>query len=294
MKSPRLSVLIPVYRDWGRLRDCLAALAGQTWPADDFEIIAVNNDPAPPPPDFVLPSGVTLLHEPRGHSYAARNAGLAVSRGAVLAFTDADCRPEPDWLAEGWAALQGEAELAGGRITTFIERPGLVAEYDRLFAFPQEHYVRKGSSVTANLFVKRAVFDQVGPFNAAMQSSGDFEFCRRAGQAGFRLVYAPRAVVQHPARDRLALLLRKNRRVAGGWRRREFEITGRSRGGLWWTVLTVMLRPRPRYWWRLAAGTERTAGMPLAKRLGVMALVILLYYHFALSVLRAPPAKDQH
>lgn len=291
---PRISVLIPVYRDWDRLRDCLAALAVQSWPPDDFEIIAVNNDQAPPPAGFVLPAGVTLLHEPHGHSYAARNAGLAVARGEVLAFTDADCRPEPDWLAEGWAALQGEAALAGGRITTFIERPGLVAEYDRLFAFPQEHYVRKGSSVTANLFVKRTVFDKMGPFNAAMQSGGDFEFCRRAVAGGFQLQYAPTAVVKHPARDSLKLLLRKNRRVASGFRRREFELQGRGLGAVLSHLLRISLPPRPRYWWRLASGHDRTAGLPLPRRLATAALAALLQYHFALSMLRAPAGKDQH
>ena len=293
MSTPRISVLIPVYRDWDRLRDCLDALAAQTWPAEDFEIIAINNDHGPAPAGFERP-GLTLLQEPRGHSYAARNAGLAVARGQVLAFTDADCRPEPGWLAAGWAALQGEAELVGGRVGIFIERPGLLAEYDRLFAFPQERYVSQGTSVTANLFVKREVFERIGPFNGEMQSSGDFELCRRAGRAGFRLVYAAEAAVQHPARDELGALLRKNRRVAGGFRRREFELAGRSRAELWRTVLFTMLRPRPRYWWRLAAGSERTGDLPLSRRLGVMAVVILLYYHFAFSVLRAAPAKDQH
>lgn len=292
--APRISVLIPVYRDWGRLTLCLEALARQTWPAEDFEIIAINNDHRPPPAEFRLPAGVTLLQEPRGHSYAARNAGLALARGEVLAFTDADCQPSPDWLAAGWAALQdSDAGLVGGRIGILIEQPGLVADYDSVFAFPQERYVSQGTSVTANLFVRRRVFESVGPFNADLQSSGDFELCRRAGEGGHRLIYSADALVLHPARESLDALLRKNRRVAGGFRRREFELRGR---GTWEVVkdLRVMLRPRPRYWWRMLAGREKTGHLPVSRRAGVVAICILLYYHFALSVLRKPPAKDQH
>lgn len=291
---PRISVLIPVYRDWPRLRLCLEALARQTWPREDFEIIAINNDVAPPPADFALPPGVRLLHEPRGHSYAARNAGLALARGEVLAFTDADCQPEPDWLAAGWAALQPEdVHLVGGRIGILIEQPGLVADYDRVFAFPQERYVSQGTSVTANLLVKRAVFEAIGPFNADLQSSGDFELCRRAGQAGYRLVYSAEAAVLHPARESVSALLRKNRRVAGGFRRREFELLGRGEREIW-RNLPTMLRPRPRYWWRMLVGTDKTQNLPPLRRPGVVALSILLYYHFAISVLRKPPTKDQH
>jgi cellulose synthase/poly-beta-1,6-N-acetylglucosamine synthase-like glycosyltransferase len=55
--APRLSVIIPVYRDWDDLRRCLAALAQQTWPAGDFEILVVNNDTQPAPGDLVAQIG---------------------------------------------------------------------------------------------------------------------------------------------------------------------------------------------------------------------------------------------
>ena len=102
--APRISVIIPVYRDWDDLRRCLAALTQQSWSESDFEILVVNNDTQPAPDDLVAPN-LRLLQEPQGHSYAARNAGVAAARGELLAFTDADCQPAPDWLAAGWAAL---------------------------------------------------------------------------------------------------------------------------------------------------------------------------------------------
>ncbi len=291
-RVPRISVLIPVYRDWEPLRQCLAALAAQNWPAEDFEVIAINNDVAPPPAGFEQ-RGVILLHAPEGHSYSARNAGLAVARGAVLAFTDADCRPDAGWLAAGWAALQQPgAALAGGRIRIAVEARNLATDFDQSFAFRQAESVRAGSSVTANLFVKRDVFDAVGGFNGAMQSGGDFEFCRRARQQGFMLVYADDAVVWHPARDSLAALFRKNRRVAGGLRR-DFELQGLGAAAPW-RFVARQLRPRLRYWYRLLTGREKTEVLPAFRRPAVVALQVLLHYHFAWSMLRAPPRKDQH
>jgi len=291
---PRISVLIPVYRDWDRLRLCLDALALQDWPSQDFEVIAINNDSAPPPAGFAHPRLDTLLHEPRGHSYAARNAGLTRARGAVLAFTDADCLPDAGWLTAGWAALQAPgADLAGGRIRMQVTRRNVATDFDEAFAFRQAEYVQSGTSVTANLFVQRAVFDQAGPFNGEMQSSGDFEFCRRAVAAGFGLVYAERAVVWHPARDSLGALFRKNRRVAGGFRRREFDLQGRGLPARL-RFFAGMLKPRVRLWSRLLLGQEKTESLPPLRRPALVGLHLLLHYHFAWSVLRAPPGKDQH
>lgn len=291
--KPRISVLIPVYRDWVGLDLCLAALAAQTWPADDFEVLAVSNE-AEPPPTLSRP-GMRLLHEPRGHSYAARNAGLAAARGEVLAFTDADCRPEPQWLAAGWAALQEDtsASLAGGNIRVTAMRRNIATDYDQCFAFKQAETVPNGGSVTANLFVRRAVFDAIGPFNATLQSGGDFELCKRAKQSGFKIVYAENAVVQHPARDSLKALFRKNRRVAGGFRRREFDLLGKGFGARLRFTLP-MLKPPLRFWLRLLLGQVRTNVLPAWRRPAVVLVKICMHYHFAFSVLLPPPSKDQH
>lgn len=291
--TPRLSVVIPVYRDWVALDRCLDALALQTWPAEDFEVLVISNEAAPPP-DLQRP-GVHVLHQPQGHSYAARNAGIAAARGTVLAFTDADCQPDADWLATGWAALHAveDAALAGGRVQVVAAEQTLATDFDRTFAFQQAEYVASGRAVTANLFVRRAVIDTVGLFDASLQSSGDFEFCARAVRAGFKLVYAADAVVIHPARDSLAALFRKNRRVAGGFRRREFDLAAKGRAArLGWAAKAA--KPRLRYWWRLLGGREKTGALPTLRRPAVLALHILMHYHFVLSVLRAPPGKDQH
>lgn len=289
--APRLSVIVPVYRDWDRLRLCLAALAQQSLPSGDFEIVVVNNEDSEPPADLRAPK-LKLLKESRGHSYAARNAGLAAARGTVLAFTDADCEPEPGWLEAGWAALQGEAALAGGRIEVSGDATTLAADYDRVFAFPQETNARVGRSVTANLFVRRAVAVSLRGFDDSLQSGGDFEFCRRAKQAGHMLVYAPEAVVRHPPRNSLGALLRKNHRTAGGILL-ELGVQNQAPLHRAW-ALKFLFYPRPRHWWRLLSGRQPLRNVKLRRRVPLLALHILLQYHFAVSTLRRPPGKDRH
>ena len=101
-----VSVIIPVYNDAERLKLCLDALARQTYPGDRYEVIVVDNG-SQQDPELVTSryEQVTLAHEACRGSYAARNTGLALARGDVLAFTNSDCIPAADWIEHGVARL---------------------------------------------------------------------------------------------------------------------------------------------------------------------------------------------
>ena len=95
-KLALLPRLLPVYAE------LLAALAAQSF--RDFEILLVDNAPEEPRPPLALPGAARILPCAEPGSYAARNLGTAAARGRILAFTDADCRPDPGWLAAFAAA----------------------------------------------------------------------------------------------------------------------------------------------------------------------------------------------
>jgi glycosyltransferase involved in cell wall biosynthesis len=211
----RVAVVVPVHDDAVRLARCLAALAAQTHRAE--EVLVVDDGSREP---VRAPDGVRVLRAgatSRG-SYAARNAGVAATRADVVAFTDADCLPAPDWLERGLAALDGADRVAGPvEVVPRGRRPGAVELYDARTAFPQEHFVRAwGFGATANLLVRRAVLDAVGPFDVRLRSGGDADWGQRATAAGFGLRYAPDVVVRHPARATLAELAEKTVRTARG------------------------------------------------------------------------------
>src|ERR1700744_2418554 len=99
----KVSIIIPHYNDPLALDHCLAALQRQSFPMADREIIvAANGSPQGEAAIRKLIAGrahlVTVLQKGAG---PARNGGVAASSGEILAFTDADCQPEPQWLENG-------------------------------------------------------------------------------------------------------------------------------------------------------------------------------------------------
>jgi GT2 family glycosyltransferase len=223
VNTPLVSVVIPVWNDAARLAACLNALEGQSYAAERIEILVVDNGSDDDIAALLRRwPRIRLLKEERVGSYASRNRGVSASSGEVLAFTDADCVPLPDWIAEGVACLQRTPNcgLVGGRLepcTPQRGRPSLAELYDRTFNLRQAFYVsRLQFAATANLFAWRHVFDRTGGFSNELFSGGDVEWGRRVRAHGYELVYCDAAGVRHAGRSSWDEVLRKERRSAGG------------------------------------------------------------------------------
>jgi hypothetical protein len=175
-RLPLVSVIVPVYNDADRLRTCLHALAQQTYPDSRLEIIVVDNGSTDGSATVAARfPRVRVESEPTVGSYAARNRGIGVATGEVLAFTDADCIPTRDWVAEGVAHLARvpRCGLVAGRIHIYPregDRPTTVELYESLFDFDQHRFVEHGRfGVTANLFTYAAVVREVGSFDPSLR-----------------------------------------------------------------------------------------------------------------------------
>lgn len=219
---PMVSVIVPVFNDSGRLRLCLQALRDQTYPADRFEVLVVDNGSSDPPRSLVESFGYTFLSEAAVGSYAARNHGLASASGQIIAFTDADCIAWPQWLAEGVEQLLAHPEVGQvtGRVDVFPadpDRPTAAELYEMVCAFPIRRYVQEqNKTATCNLLTRRSVFEAVGPFDATLKSGGDGAWTHRAATRGYPILYADAVAIRHPARRTIGQVLRKTRRLAGG------------------------------------------------------------------------------
>ena len=220
MTAPAVTVVVPVRDGAHLLPGCLDALAAQVG-APPFEVVVVDNGSTDGTGDVARAHPVVsrVVDAPTPGSYAARNAGIAAVHAPVLAFTDADCRPDPSWLRAGMDAL-ADADVAGGDVRAAVSpRPTTWERYDRALYLDQGRAVRdEGYAATANVFVRREVFDRVGLFDASLTSSGDLEWGQRATAAGARLVHAPSAVVEHLPRRTARETWRLNRRLGAGWR----------------------------------------------------------------------------
>lgn len=217
LDAPDVSVIIPVRDDPEGLETCLRALRAQTLDVSRFEVIVVDNASEPPVGAI---EGVTVVREERPGSYAARNHGIAIARAPVLAFTDGDCSPRPEWLEAGLDRLRREPEagVVAGRIEVIAAEDPTAAEWWELRnGFRQDLYVeRRGYGATANLFVRREVVAEIGHFIPLLRSSGDLEFGMRATSRGRLVVYEADAVVEHPTRPSWGEMFRKRRRVMAG------------------------------------------------------------------------------
>jgi glycosyltransferase involved in cell wall biosynthesis len=214
--QPEVSIVIPHYNDLTGLDRCLAALGQQTTRMNNVEIIVADNMS---PAGYEAVSAIVrgraqlIIASERGAG-PARNAGVAASRAPILAFTDSDCVPEPQWLASGLAALS-QHDVVGGRVKVLVDhaRPlHPVEAFEAVFAFDNRNYIeRKGFTGAGNMFCSRAVFDATGPFRVGM--SEDLEWSHRARAAGFTLGYSEAAAVGHPARENWEQLVRKWARI---------------------------------------------------------------------------------
>lgn len=207
--SPRVSVIIPVYNGAHEIGRCLDAVLAQK-SFDDHEVVVVDNGSTDGTADIVAKRPVRLVREDEtAGSYAARNRGIEASRGEILAFTDADCAPAPDWLARLVPLFDDpQLHVAGGEIVpgpadnevaAYLSARGFLSHRFSM-AHPYRPYLQ-----TANVLYRRRVFDAVGPFRGDLLSGGDADMCWRAQEAGLGPVrFEPEARVLHHHRTDVA------------------------------------------------------------------------------------------
>ena len=223
LSIPFVSVIIPVFNNSEALKKCLEALENQTLSKSLYEVIVVDNGSDEDIKAVVSQFGQAFAtYESRPGSYVARNKGISLAKGEVIAFTDSDCIPAQDWIERGVAHLLRvpECGLVAGKIELFFknpDQPTAVELHQSVQAFDQKRYVEQWRfGATANLFTFRSVIDNVGSFDETLKSSGDLEWGQRVSLTGYKQVYSHETCVAHPARNSLAQLSRKMVRVTGG------------------------------------------------------------------------------
>lgn len=206
-----VSIVVPVRNNRDGVREVVRCLANQTLRRDRFDIVIGDDGSAPGSLDgFETPDGwIRVVSGPPQTSYAARNRAAGATSATVLAFCDSDCLPEPDWLEEGLIALEDADVVAGEVLFVAPPEPTVWSLLTIDMFLDQERNVLLSQAVTANLLVRRELFDELGGFDPTLPSGGDYDFVGRAVEQGARLKYAPRATVRHPTIDQRTMFLRK-------------------------------------------------------------------------------------
>lgn len=236
-----VSIICPIYNALPYLDRLLSSLHQQDY-AGACEVLIVDNRSTDGSAAFCQDAGFSVL--PCTHvasSYAARNVGIRAARGEVLAFIDADCAADRDWLRRGVAHLTDTgADFVAGNVLFEFKRPDSSWELlEAALHMDNRALAVSGRAVTANLFVRRALFDRVGLYREDQVSGEDVAWSRRAVDGGATLSYCPDAVVYHPTRDARESIRKAVRVGRGMWAHKQ----GAYGLGVLKRVLRVVIPP---------------------------------------------------
>lgn len=273
MSDLAVSVIVPCHEAARTLPQLLEALRAQTLGSDRFEVLLAGSG-------LSGQDGARVV-ETRGDSGPAlkRNLAAAQARAPVLAFTDADCVPEPDWLERGLAAFSPGVGVVQGRT---LPPPGQEpAPLTHWIVVAEDH----GLYETCNIFYSRPLFDSLGGFSErfyerfGLPFGEDADLGWRARRAGAGVHFEAAALVRHPVTP---IDLRAHLRAQ--WLGRGFPQLARDLPELREAFLyrRVFLSPRSA---RFAAAV---AGLALARRFPPALLLVLPYAR----LLRREPRPD--
>lgn len=216
---PGVSIIVPVYNNQGCIAALIESLLEQDYPKQLLEIIIVDNNSTDATKKIIGEYPVKLLEEKQiQSSYAARNRGIENAACEILAFIDSDCIASKGWITQGVKVLSAEkADLVGGKVEFIYSPKQTTAELLDSIAHmdPERTIEQNGAAATANLFVRANVFANVGLFPDTVKSGGDIQWTGNATQQGFSLIFAPQAIVKHPARNLKEILSKRFRTGTG-------------------------------------------------------------------------------
>lgn len=215
---PVASIVIPAHNERQYLPGLLESLA-PVWSDPAVEIVVFDNGSTDGTAELLKGYPCRLVSTPATvNPSAARNRGVAETRGAVLAFLDADVVVTPQWLDEFRKHRQPLLDrplTVMGDMYHMSRHPGWIERhwFEPLRTQPAEYF--NGG----NILTTRLLFDRIGGFDEGLDTGEDVDFCLRASQAGATLVTNAGLVVQHEGFPRTgrAFMRRERWHGRGDW-----------------------------------------------------------------------------
>lgn len=206
---PLASVIVPTFSRPDRLDRCLRALSRLDYPRERFEVVVVDDgsphSPAPVVDRYRDRLTLSFRRQENLGPAAARNLGATVAGGDVLAFTDDDCAPAPDWLRVLAARVVEDRQVLAGGHTINLLRGSPYSRASQLLVDYLYRYLRtpgaKGPPFfcSNNLALTADGFRDIGGFVVTpIRAAGeDRDLCYRWARLGRELEYVPEATVFH-------------------------------------------------------------------------------------------------
>ena len=221
--TPLFSIVIPVYNDWLPLDQCMHSLSRQI-NAPKFEVIVVDDGSMGTAPEYLHSSThsypLTVIRQPHKGISAARNQGIQTSKGAILLFIDADCRPQTNCLAALASAISRSPQHECFQLRLVGNCSSLVGRVEQLRLSTFQGYTLQPDGRirylnTAGFAIRRTRVDvETGMFDPSALRAEDTLLLADLMQAGKLPLFVPDAIVEHAIPLSLMECLRKDIRSA--------------------------------------------------------------------------------
>lgn len=212
--TPRVSVVVACYNGASTLRDCLESLLRLDYP--NFEILVIDDGSTDGTPDITVAYRQvrTLRHRINLGLSSARNLGIRAATGDIVAFTDADCQVDRDWLRYLVAALAGESVAGAGGPNLLPPDDSPVAAAVMASPGGPTHVMLDDGTAEhvpgCNMAFWKWALDRIGGFDPVFHRAGDdVDLCWRIQAQGWRIAFAPAGFVWHHRRATLGDYLRQ-------------------------------------------------------------------------------------
>jgi GT2 family glycosyltransferase len=200
----KVSVIIPVKNVGDKLAHCLDAIYSQTF--SPFEVIVVDGNSTDDTVKIAKKYSATVLYENYGTRAGANQVGIKNAKGEYIAFTDADCIPEADWIEKLLIGMERGIVGVGGCVKNIGE-----TVWEKSINLTQNTFLGAANSVQGRIFGQRKYVSsisgcnslyrkcdllKVGGFDTNLTTAEDTDLNRKLLAYG-KLLYVPDAVVIH-------------------------------------------------------------------------------------------------
>jgi GT2 family glycosyltransferase len=201
---PRISVVVCTYNGARTIRDCCEGLRRLDYP--NFEVIVVNDGSSDATVAIVEEYGFRVISGKNNGLSHARNVGLHAASGEIVAYTDDDAYPDPDWLRYLAAGFLGSTHVGIGGPNIPPPGDGLVAESVANAPGGPIHVLLSDQEAEhipgCNMAFRRKALLEIGGFDPQFRTAGDdVDVCWRLRERGGTLGFHPGAVVWHHRRN---------------------------------------------------------------------------------------------
>jgi cellulose synthase/poly-beta-1,6-N-acetylglucosamine synthase-like glycosyltransferase len=200
--APRYSVIVPAYNSGKTIAQCLRALAHQSLSASEYEVILVDDGSNDNTAELVRGFSVRYLRQMNHGPAAARNHGAREARGELVLFTDSDCVPDRDWIAEMVKPFS-DPEVVAVKGAYRTNQRSLFARFAQVEFEERFELLKRAPSIdmvdTYSAAYRKTVFDGVGGFDESFPAANneDTELSYKLSRMGRKMIFNPDALVYH-------------------------------------------------------------------------------------------------